>query len=72
MVHFVVVCNVTRLSALRCAASCGDQPGYPDEVVGDQVEQEVGGDAGWASMFVLAHGSVLLAPPEDAFDHGPA
>src|SRR4029077_8815604 len=43
-----------------------------DQIVGDQVEQEVGSDAGDAAMFGLAHRPVLLAPAEDAFDHGPA
>ena len=45
---------------------------YPDEIVGNQIEQKVGRDASGASMFGLAHGSVLLAPPEDAFGHGTA
>lgn len=52
--------------------SCGDQLGYPDQIVGDQVEQEVASDADGASMFGLAHGSVLLAPAEDALGHGTA
>ena len=55
---------------MRSAASCGDQLGYPDEIVGDQVEQEVASDPGGTSMFGLAHCPVLLAPTEDAFDHG--
>ena len=62
----------TRRSQPRSAASGGDQPGDPDKVVGDQIEQEVGGDASRASMFGLAHGSVLLAPAEDTFGHGTA
>jgi len=70
MVDFVLVSGITRRSALRSAVSCCNQLGYPDEIVGDQVEEEVGGDAGGASMFGLAHGSVLLTPLEDAFDHG--
>src|SRR5258708_20450926 len=47
----------------------GNQFGYADQVIGDQIEQEVGGDASDAAMFSLAHGAVLLAPSEDALDH---
>src|SRR5258708_22816574 len=47
----------------------GKQFGYADQVIGDQIEQEVGGDASDAAMFSLAHGAVLLAPSEDALDH---
>src|SRR3989304_3448333 len=43
-----------------------------DQIVGDQIEHEVGGDAADAAMFGLAHCAVLLAPAEDAFDHGAA
>src|SRR5215212_8159623 len=46
-----------------------DQFGNADQVVGDQIEHEVGGDAADAAMFGLAHGAVLLAPTEYAFDH---
>jgi hypothetical protein len=46
---------------LRC-----NQFGDADQVIGDQIEEEVGGDATDAAMFGLAHGSVLLAPTEDA------
>ena len=49
-----------------------DQFGNADQVVGDQIEQEVGGDASNAAMFGLAHRAVLLAPAEDAFGHRPA
>jgi hypothetical protein len=35
-----------------------DQFRDADQVIGDQVEQEVGGDAGDAAMFGLAHGAV--------------
>src|SRR6201990_882997 len=52
---------------LRCS-----QFWYADQVIGDQIEQEVGGDATDAAMFGLAHGTVLLAPTEDALDHRPA
>jgi hypothetical protein len=48
------------------------QFGNADQVVGDQIEQEVGGDATYAAMFGLAHGPVLLAPTEDALGHRPA
>jgi len=42
-----------------------------NQVVGDQIEQEVCGDASDATMFGLAHGAMLLAPSEDALDHRP-
>jgi hypothetical protein len=45
--------------------------GNADQVIGDQIEEEVGGDAGYAAMFGLAHRAVLLAPAEDAFGHRP-
>ena len=61
-----------RRLPLRSATSTCDELGYPDEVVGDQIEQEVGGDASDAPMFGLAHGAMLLAPSEDALDHRPA
>src|SRR4030095_13900699 len=48
------------------------QFGNADQVIGDQIEQEVGGDASDATMFGLAHGAMLLAPSEDALDHRPA
>ena len=46
-----------------------NQFGNADEVVSDQIEHEVGGDAKDAAMLGLAHRAVLLAPAEDAFDH---
>ena len=49
-----------------------DQFGDADQIVGDQVEQEIGSDGGDAAMFGLAHRAVLLAPAEDAFGHRPA
>ena len=36
----------------------------PIKVIGDQIEQEVGGEASDAPMFGLAHGAMLLAPSE--------
>ena len=48
------------------------QFGNADQVIGDQVEQEVGGDTTYATVFGLAHGAMLLAPSEDALDHRPA
>src|SRR6516225_1374649 len=51
---------------------CGDQLRNADQVVGDQIEHEVSSDACDAAMFGLAHGAMLLAPAEDAFDHRPA
>src|ERR1035441_7033153 len=46
-----------------------NQFGNADQVVGDQVEHEVGGNAADAAMFSFAHRTVLLTPTEDAFDH---
>ena len=46
-----------------------DQFWDTDQVIGDQIEYEVGGDATDAAMFCLAHRTVLLAPTEDTFDH---
>ena len=50
----------------------GNQFGYADQVIGDQIEQEVGGDASDATMLCLAHGPMLLAPSENALDHRPS
>ena len=50
----------------------GHQFGDADQVIGDQIEQEVGGDASDATMFGLAHGAMLLAPSENALDHRPS
>ena len=50
----------------------GKQFGNADQVIGDQIEQEVGGDASDATMFGLAHGAMLLAPSENALDHRPS
>jgi len=69
----VLVCDVyAPIAAAIGGIRRRSQPGDPDKVVGDQIEQEVGGDASRASMFGLAHGSVLLAPAEDTFGHGTA
>jgi hypothetical protein len=46
-----------------------DQFGNADELIGDQVEQEVSADASDPAMLGLAHGAVLLAQAENAFDH---
>src|ERR1700674_5672667 len=54
-----------------CWLGCS-QFGDADQVVGDQIEHEVGGDATNAAVFGLAHGPVLLTPTEDAFGHRPA
>src|ERR1700736_5699583 len=40
-----------------------------DQVVGDQIEHEVGSDAKDAAMLGLAHGAMLLTPAKDAFYH---
>jgi len=49
--------------------SGGDELGDADQIIGDEIEQEAGGDTGDAAVLGLAHGAVLLAPAEDAFDH---
>ena len=56
----------------RSPGSGGQELGDSDEVVGDQVEHEVGVDGSDAAMLGLAHGAALLAPAEEALDHGPA
>jgi hypothetical protein len=48
------------------------QFGNADQIVGDQIEHEIGSDTGSAAMFDLAHRTMLLAPTEDAFSHRPA
>lgn len=82
----VFLCSVADgAERWRLDAVFGPAPGYPgagwlsgkqfgnaDQVVGDQIEQEVGGDPSNATMFGLAHGAMLLAPSEDALDHRPA
>src|SRR6516165_4110318 len=50
------------------ATSFGDA----DQIVGDQVEQEIGSNSGDAAMLGLAHCTVLFAPAKDAFGHRPA
>ena len=55
--------------ALHGILLCSEQFGNADEVVGDQVEQEIGADACDPAMLSLAQGAVLLAPAENAFDH---
>src|ERR1700738_543074 len=63
----------TNMSGFDCRQAQGcNKFGNADQVVGDQIEQEVGGDATDAAMLGFAHGAVLLAPTEDAFDHRPA
>ncbi len=50
----------------------GAQLRNPDQVIGDQIEQEISGDSSDAATPGLAHRrAVLLAPAEDAFDHRP-
>src|SRR6266436_1113348 len=64
---------VATLSLWRADAKLGGQQfGNADQVVGDQVEQEIGSDASDAAMLGLAHCTVLFAPAEDAFGHRPA
>ena len=45
-----------------------NQFGNADQVIGDQIEQEVGGDATDAAMFGLAHGPVLLSQDDLTLD----
>lgn len=45
--------------------------GNADQVIGNQIELEVGGDPSDATMFG-PHGAMLLAPSENALDHRPA
>ncbi len=61
--------DVIFLPGLTRGWLSGKQFGNADQVIGDQIEQEVGG---YASDTVSAHGAVLLAPSENAFDHRPA
>src|SRR6266498_271545 len=59
----------------RIVSGCGlrrQQFGNTNQIVGDQIEHEIGGDTGSAAMFGLAHRAVLLTPAEDAFGHRPA
>ena len=41
---------------------CRNQSGDPNQVIGDQIEQKIGGDGSDAAVFGLAHGAVVLAP----------
>jgi len=68
------MCSLTcdALVARTAVRLSRDQFGNADQVIGNQIEQEVGGDASDGAMFGLAHGAMLLAPTEDAFDHRPA
>ena len=47
-----------------------NQFGNADQIVGDQIEQEVGVDGADATMLRLAHRAVLLGPAENAFVAG--
>lgn len=42
------------------------------EIIGDQIEHEVSGDAGDTTMLGLARGTVLLASSENTLNHGVA
>jgi len=57
---------------VSCCRLGRQQFGNADQVVGDQIEHEIGSDLGYAAMFCFAHRAVLFAPTEDAFDHRPA
>src|SRR5580698_7298802 len=61
---------VTEVSAGDLSG--GDQLGYSDQIVSDEIEDEVAADSLDSAMFGFAHRAVLLAPTEDAFDHCPA
>ena len=54
------------------ACLSGDQFGNADQIVGDQVKYEVGGNTTDAAMLCFAHRAMLLTPAEHAFDHRPA
>ena len=69
----LVMCSIIRgVDGLNGSSPRRNQFRNADQIVGDQIEHEVGGDAADAAMFGLAHRTVLLAPTEDAFDHGAA
>ena len=59
----------TRTNASTAHASYRHQFRDAYQIVGNQVEHEIGADAGNAAVLGLAHGAVLLAPAEDAFNH---
>jgi len=61
-----------KVSLSQSPGSGGDELWNADEIVGDEIEHEVSADGGDAAVLGLAHGSVLLAPAEDALDHGAA
>jgi hypothetical protein len=54
--------------SLRSGLLFCNQFGNADQVIGDQIEQEVGGDATDAAMFGLAHGPVLLSQDDLTLD----
>jgi hypothetical protein len=59
-----LVC-LSRFFGLRAdSASGGDELGDAHEIVGDEIEHEVGSDGCDASMFGLAHRAVLLPQPK--------
>src|SRR6516225_9860467 len=60
-----------ELWSLRCGLRRA-QFGDADQIVGDQVEQEIGSNSGDAAVLGLTHCTVLFAPAEDAFGHRPA
>jgi hypothetical protein len=45
---------------------CRDQFGDADQIVGDQVEQEIGSNGGDAAVLGLAHCTMLFAPAAPA------
>src|SRR5580704_3861995 len=66
------MCLVAARMIVRRSGLGSDELWDSHQIVGDEVEHEVGADSGDAAMPGLAHGAVLLAPSEDALDHCPA
>jgi hypothetical protein len=66
------MCLVAARMIVRRSGLGSDERWDSHQIVGDEVEHEVGADSGDAAMPGLAHGAVLLAPSEDALDHCPA
>ena len=68
----VVAWNAIWLLLVDCfppMPSSRDEFRNADQIVGDQIEQKVAGDATNAAMLGLTQGAVLFAPAKDALDH---
>ena len=48
---------------------CRNEPRNADQVIGDEIEDEIGADPKNAAMLGLAHCAIFFAPAEDAPDH---